>query len=37
LLPFFLKVQLKITLEVIDLKDENGEAMGTKVVFGVPG
>jgi|GEM_PF-318523 len=26
----------KITMEIIDLKDENGEARGTKVVFGVP-
>jgi hypothetical protein len=23
-------------MEIIDLKDENGEARGTRVVFGVP-
>ena len=26
----------KITFEIIDLKDEQGEARGTRVVFGVP-
>jgi hypothetical protein len=26
----------KISMEIIDLKDEDGEALGTKVVFGVP-
>jgi tetratricopeptide (TPR) repeat protein len=29
------KLKNKITLEIIDLKDENGEARGTRVVFGV--
>jgi tetratricopeptide (TPR) repeat protein len=30
------KLKNKITLEIIDLKDETGEARGTRVVFGVP-
>jgi len=30
------KLKRKITMEIIDLKDENGEAKGTRVVFGVP-
>ncbi|MBW6459103.1 MAG: histidine kinase [Bacteroidales bacterium] len=30
------KLKRKITLEIIDLKDEQGEAKGTRVVFGVP-
>ncbi|MBW6492521.1 MAG: histidine kinase [Lentimicrobium sp.] len=30
------KLKHKITMEIIDLKDEQGEARGTKVVFGVP-
>ncbi|MFO7615606.1 MAG: histidine kinase, partial [Bacteroidales bacterium] len=30
------KLKRKITLEIIDLKDELGEAKGTRVVFGVP-
>jgi tetratricopeptide (TPR) repeat protein len=30
------RLKLKITLEIIDLKDEQGKASGTKVVFGVP-
>ena len=30
------KLKHKITLEIIDLKDERGEAKGTRVVFGVP-
>ncbi len=29
-------VKRKITLEIIELKDEQGEARGTRVVFGVP-
>ncbi len=30
------KLKRKITMEIIDLKDEQGEARGTRVVFGVP-
>ncbi|MBW6492865.1 MAG: histidine kinase, partial [Lentimicrobium sp.] len=30
------KLKRKITMEIIDLKDERGEAKGTRVVFGVP-
>jgi len=30
------KLRHKITMEIIDLKDESGEARGTRVVFGVP-
>jgi sensor histidine kinase YesM len=30
------KLKRKITLDIIDLKDEHGEAKGTRVVFGVP-
>jgi hypothetical protein len=30
------KLRQKITMEIIDLKDEQGDAKGTKVVFGVP-
>jgi hypothetical protein len=30
------KLRHKITMEIIDLKDEQGEARGTRVVFGVP-
>jgi len=30
------KLKRKITLDIMDLKDEQGEAKGTKVVFGVP-
>jgi tetratricopeptide (TPR) repeat protein len=30
------KLKRKINLEIIDLKDEQGDARGTKVVFGVP-
>jgi hypothetical protein len=30
------KLKRKITMEIIDLKDEQGEAMGTRVVFGLP-
>jgi hypothetical protein len=30
------KLKRKITLEIIDLKDESGEARGTRVVFRVP-
>jgi hypothetical protein len=29
------KMKRKITMEIIDLKNENGEAIGTRVVFGV--
>jgi hypothetical protein len=29
-------VKYKITLDIIDLKDEQGEARGTKMVFAVP-
>jgi len=29
------KLRHKITMEIIDLKDETGEASGTRVVFGV--
>jgi hypothetical protein len=30
------KLRHKITMEIIDLKDEQGEARGTRVVFGMP-
>ncbi|MBS4059327.1 MAG: hypothetical protein KG029_02905 [Bacteroidetes bacterium] len=30
------KLRQKITMEIIDLKDEQGEERGTRVVFGVP-
>lgn len=30
------KLKQKITMEIVDLKDEHGAAKGTKVVFGVP-
>jgi sensor histidine kinase YesM len=30
------KLKHKITMEIIDLKNEQGEARGTRVVFGVP-
>jgi hypothetical protein len=30
------KLKSKITMEIVDLKDEQGEAKGTRVVFGVP-
>jgi hypothetical protein len=30
------KLKRKITMEITDLKDENGQARGTRVVFGVP-
>ncbi|MBE0637863.1 MAG: histidine kinase [Bacteroidales bacterium] len=30
------KLRRKITMEIIDLKDEQGEARGTRVVFGIP-
>ena len=30
------KLKRKITMEIVDLKDERGEAKGTRVVFGVP-
>jgi sensor histidine kinase YesM len=30
------KSKRKITMEIIDLKDEKGEARGTRVVFGLP-
>ncbi|MBW6492527.1 MAG: histidine kinase [Lentimicrobium sp.] len=30
------KLKRKITMEIIDMKDEHGQAKGTKVVFGVP-
>ena len=30
------KLKRKITMEIIDLKDEQGEAKGTRVVFGIP-
>jgi len=29
------KLKRKITMEIIDLKDEQGEAKGTRVVFGL--
>ena|GEM_PF-6097597 len=31
------KLKRKITLEIIDLKDEKGQARGTLVRFGIPG
>ncbi len=30
------KLKRKITMEIIDLKNDQGEAKGTRVVFGVP-
>ncbi|MBE0662162.1 MAG: histidine kinase [Bacteroidales bacterium] len=30
------KLRHKITMQIVDLKDEQGEARGTRVVFGVP-
>jgi ribosomal protein S13 len=30
------KLKRKITMEIVDLCDEHGEARGTRVVFGVP-
>ena len=30
------KLKRKITMEIVDLKDEQGKAKGTRVVFGVP-
>jgi LytS/YehU family sensor histidine kinase len=30
------KLKRKISLEIVDMKDDHGEAKGTRVVFGVP-
>ncbi len=30
------KLKHKITMDIVDLKDELGKAKGTRVVFGVP-